>query len=329
MKKLLAILSAAALLCAVGCGCGTDGAQQDVTEQAVTTAQAIPAAEDFEDEVALPQENNGGSTTKPVIETTASTTAFQRSSIMQELATIPQTPPQTDPPAEETPAETEQAEPGEQAEQPEQPAMEASTTAKPEETTAKPTAELLESSVLKHIQSGTYTITVSAFGKDHDSNDKVSKIVRGGAAAYFLTFPAQNMTVKVFPSDGKYYMTMSGKYCELTKSQYDHLASCFNNAFCDFTALRGQFQTSETVREGLRKYTREDYTVGGKDLSLWYSGGSLFKLEMATENGTESLPTTVTGTAESFYFTPDASAEAVGYADLESAAMLIELFFGA
>ena len=312
------------LLCAAGCD--LSGPEQKETTERATVETAVPAAAEAEDDVALPKENEGGSTTAPVITSTTvvPTTAFQRSAIMQELANTPEEPePPTTAPEQEPETQAAEENPAEQPEQTQ------TTTTKPEETTKAPSAELLERSVLKHIQSGNYTITVSAFGKDHKNEDKIYKIMRGGETAYYVTIPAAKLTFKVFPSDGKYYLATNSQYCELTRSQYDHLCSTLNNAFCDFTALRNKYQQTETVRQGLRKYTREDYSVGGKALSLWYSGGALFKMEMETSDGTESLPTTVSGAADSKYYTLGSQLTQSEYSEMESLVQLAELFFGA
>ena len=310
----------AALLAAL-CSCGKTAAPAAQPTEPEST-QAVPAAA-VEDDVALPQENDGASTTIAVVGSTmpvVPSTEFRPAAILQEIETAPQTPAPTDPPTEATTAPANEA-----VTEAEAPA--ATTTTKPEETTKAATAELLQSSVLAPIQSGTYTETISAFGKDKNQNDKLYKIVRNGQTAYYFTIPDVNLTFKVFPSDGKYYLATPTQYCELTKSQYDHFCSTFNNAFINFSAL--QYQKTETVREGLRKYTREDFTVGGKTLSLWYNSGSLFKMEMDTDEGKQSLPMTVSGGADARYYTLGDGLEQVDYAALESIGQFADLFFGA
>ena len=321
---MILVLSAVAALV---CGCGKTVPVSQTTEPE-TTAQAVSVPAQNEDDVALPQDNVGGSTTAAVVSPAAAgtTSAFQQSAIMQALATAPQTPVTTEPPTETTTAPAGDETPSEAPSEANDPAA-ATTTTKPEETTKAATAELLHSSVLKHINSGNYTETISAFGKDKSSDDKLSKIVRGGQTAYYLTIPAAGLTFKVFPSGGKYYLATTGKYCELTKAQYDGICKTFGNAFPNFSAL--QYKKTETVREGLRKYTREDFTLGSTPLSLWYSGGALFKMEMDTGEGTQSLPITVTGAADAGYFNLAEGLEKVDYAAVESLVQLSELFFGA
>ena len=315
------VLASVAVL---ACGCGKTAAPTAQTTEPETTAQAAVPAVDDEDDVALPMDYVGGSTTTAVV---ASTTAFQKSAIMQELATAPQTPVETAPPAETTSAPAQDEPQTEAPSAAEQPAATTTTTTKPEPTTKAATAELLQSSVLKHIQSGSYTETISAFGKDKSSDDKLYKIVRNGQTAYYITIPAAGLTFKVFPSGGKYYLATPTKYTELTKAQFDAVCKSFSNAFINFSAL--QYQKTEQVREGLRKYTREDFTLGGKPVSLWYSNGALFKMEMDTGEGTESLPITVSGAANGSYFELGDGLEQVAYADLESLVQLAGLFFGA
>ena len=323
MKKILAFLAAAAVLCA--CGCGKQTAAEVETTGEETAAVQTVASSDLQEDFAMPAVNESGSTTAPVItQPTQPTTAFQQAPILQALEQAQNNPvTETTTQSAETTTQPESTLPGE--EQPsEAPAQSTtSTTAKPPETTQKAqTAELLQSAVLAPIGSGTYTMTISAFGKDHSSDDKLSKIVRGGETAYWITIPAAGLTYKVFPGGGKYYLATPSKYCELTKAQYDSVCRSFNNAFCNFSSLK--FKRSETVREGFKKYTVEYFDIGGSELSLWYDGGKLFKMQMAGE----SLPMTVSSGADGSYFTLDTSLEKVDYATLESLVSLAGAFFG-
>lgn len=316
MKKLLAIFAAAAILCA--CGCGKQAAQNETTEPVVTAPQT---AEQLDDDLALPAVNDSGSTTAPVVAgTTQPTTAFVQSPALQAIEQAQNAPEPTTTAAPEPtePAATEPAEPT-----PGEPTTQPTTQPTTEPTTQAPkTAELLQSAVLAPINSGTYTMTISAFGKDHSSDDKLVKIVRGGETAYWLTIPAASLTYKVFPNGGSYYLATPSKYCELTKAQYDAVCKSFNNAFCNFSALN--YQKTETVREGLKKYTCEYFDLNGATLVLWYNNGSLFKLQIAGE----SLPMTVSAGADDAYFTLNPSLEKVDYATLESLVSLAGAFFG-
>ncbi len=315
MKKILAVFAAAAILCA--CGCGKQTVQNMTTEP---DTAAATAAERLDDDLALPAVNDSGSTTAPVVaETTQPTTAFVQSPALQAIEQAQNVPETTTAAPEPTePAATEPADPA-VSEPASQPATEKPT----EPTTEAPKkAELLQSAVLAPINSGTYTMTISAFGKDHSDDDKLKKIVRGGETAYWITIPAAGLTYRVFPNGGKYYLATPSKYCELTKAQYDSVCKSFNNAFCNFSALK--YQKTETVREGLKKYTCEYFDLNGNTLVLWYANGSLFKLQVAGE----SLPMTVSGGADGGYFTLDPSLEKVDYATLESLVSLAGAFFG-
>ena len=316
MKKLLAIFAAAAILCA--CGCGKQAAQNETTEPVVTAPQT---AEQLDDDLALPAVNDSGSTTAPVVAgTTQPTTAFVQSPALQAIEQAQNAPEPTTTAAPEPtePAATEPAEPT-----PGEPTTQPTTQPTTEPTTQAPkTAELLQSAVLAPINSGTYTMAISAFGKDHSDKDKLVKIVRGGETAYWITIPDANLTYKVFSNGGSYYLATPGKYCELTKAQYDAVCKSFNNAFCNFSALN--YQKTETAREGLKKYTCEYFDLNGTTLVLWYNNGSLFKLQIAGE----SLPMTVSAGADDAYFTLDPSLEKVDYATLESLVSLAGAFFG-
>ena len=310
MKKILAFLAAAAVLCACGCGKQT-AANVQTTEAESAAAQTTQG--DLQEDFAQPAVNESGSTTAPVVAqpTTQPATVPQQAPILRALeqaqnnpapATTAQpeeTTTQPDAPQGETPSET----PGQ---------SETQTTVKPTEpTTVQQTPPLLPSAVLQPINSGTYTITISAFLKDKSSDDKLSKIVSGGQTAYWITVPATNLTFKVFPSGGKYYLATNTQYCELTKAQYNTVCNNLNAPFFNFSAL--QFKRSETVREGLKKYTVEYYDLGGSELALWYSGDSLIKVQMAGD----SLPMTVSGSAAGNYFTLDSGLKEATYQELE------------
>lgn len=319
MKKLLAVFAALAILCA--CGCGKQTAENETTEPA---SALLTTAAPLDDDLAMPAINESGSTTAPVVaDTTQPTTAFVQSSALKALEQAQKQPTTTTTAAPEStePAATEPAGQGD----PSPTESAAPTTEKPTETTtqAPKQAQLLQSAVLAPINTGTYTMTISAFGKDHASEDKLVKVVRGGETAYWITIPAANLTYKVFPSGGKYYLATPSNYCELTKAQYDSVCKSFNNAFCNFSALN--YQKTETAREGLKKYTCEYFDLGGTTLVLWYdNSGKLTKLAVAGE----TLPMTVTAGADDAYFTLDPSLEQVDYATLESLVSLAGAFFG-
>lgn len=312
MKKILAVFAAAAILCACGCSLQTE---QETTTEPVSAA-AETTAPQLDDDLALPAINESGSTTAPVVAKTTQppqTTAFVPAPALQVIEQAQTAPATTVPPTEPTTtAAPDVTEP------------DAPTTEKPTETTtqAPKTAELLQSAVLAPINSGTYTMTISAFGKDHSDSDKLSKIVRNGETAYWITIPDAGLTFKVFPSDGKYYLQTPSMHTELTKSQYDTVCKSFNNAFCNFPALK--YQKTETTREGLKKYTLEYFDVGDNSLVLWYSGGQLNRLQV----GDESLPMTVNTGADNAYFTLDSATEQVDYATLESLVSFAQMFFG-
>ena len=316
MRKVLALFAAAAILFA--CGCGTQTAPEATTEP---TLAELTTAPQLDDDLALPAINESGSTTAPVVAgTTQPTTAFVQSPALQALEQAQDAAPATTTttttaPTQDDPAATE---PNDQT-----PSETATTQAPTETTTQAPKkAEMLQSAVLAPIKSGTYTMTISAFGKDHSDEDKLVKLVRGNETAYWITIPAANLTYKVFPSDGSYFLATPSKYCELTKAQYDSVCRSFNNAFCNFEAL--QYQKTETVQEGLKKYTCEYFDFGESPLILWYSGGSLVKLEIEGE----SLPMTVNAGADNAYFSLEPSLEKVEYETLESLVSLASAFFG-
>lgn len=313
MKKVLAVLAAAAILCACGCSLQTNkNNAQQTTEPVSASGTAAPLQED---RPALPDVNDSGSTTAAVTDAPAESTTVLNND-------VPTTAPTTTAAPDTTTAAPTPTDPTKPTEKPTETAA-PTTTEKPTETTteAPKTAELLESAVLAPIRSGTYTMTVSAFGKDRSADDKLMKIVRGGETAYWITIPAAGLTYKVFPSGGKYYIATPSKYSELTKAQYDAVCKSFNNAFCNFSALK--YQKTDTAREGLKKYTREYFELAGNTVVLWYNNGSLFKLQVADD----SLPMTVSGGADSAYFTLDPSLEQVEYAQLESLVSLAGAFF--
>lgn len=275
-----------------------------------------------EDDLALPNGETPAQTTAPLVTKPTTTKKFQEAPIIQAIAGAQN----ATKPAQTTTTTTTTAP------QPDEPSA-AVSEAPPEEptttTTTKPAAspEMLNNYVLKHIHSGTYTETISAFGNDHSADDKLSKIVRNGQTAYWITIPAAGLTLKTFPMDGKYYLATPTKYCELTKAQYDSLCGSLGNAFCNFDAL--QYQKTEKVREGFRTSTCEYFDMNGNTLILWFSKNALTKMQLSTASGTESLPMSVTGSADSAYFTLNTDLEKVDYAALESLVSLATLFFGA
>lgn len=320
MKKALSYLLAAVLMGTVALctGCQKQTVAEPSTEGVVTEIAGTAQADDAQD-LALPNGEPPASTTAPLVTKPTTTKAFKESPIIQAIAgaqnaTKPATTATTAAQVEE-PTTVTAEEP-----QPEDP----TTT-----TTTKPAAspDMLNNYVLKYIHSGTYTETISAFGNDHSKDDKLTKVVRGGQTAYSITIPAAGLTFKTFPLDGKYYLATPTKYCELTKAQYDNLCGCLGNAFCNFDAL--QYQKTETVREGFRTSTCEYFDMNGNTLILWFSKNALTKMQLSTSSGTESLPMSVTGSADSAYFTLNTDLEKVDYAALESLVSLATLFFGA
>ncbi|MDD6061298.1 MAG: hypothetical protein PUB99_01625 [Oscillospiraceae bacterium] len=313
MKKLCSILMAAALLGTVAAFAGCDKAQVSApsTEPALTGIAATTQG-DLEDDLALPQSDKPASTTKPLVTAATTTKKFQEAPIMQAIADAQKT--TAAPTTTVTVPQTEN-----------EPASVPTTAA----TTTQPAGspDMLNNYVLQYIRSGTYTETISAFGNDHSSDDKLSKIVRDGQTAYWITIPAAGLTFKTFPMDGKYYLATPSQYCELTKSQYDSLCSTLGNAFCNFEVL--QYQKTESAREGLRTYTCEYFDMNGSTLVLWFSKNALTKMQLTTASGTESLPMSVSGSADSAYFTLDQSLENVEYAKLEPLVSLAGVFFGA
>lgn len=300
MKKILAFISAAAVIFACGCSVQSRVAQNVQDEDEFEQQTDLPGVN--QEDLALPAINDSGSTTAPVV-TSTTVPPVQTTQAPQPSETTPTTEPT---PTTELP---QTVQPSETITQPPQPSETTPTT----QPTTQPaqTAKLLQSAVLQPINSGTYTITISAFLKDQSSDDKLSKIVRGGQTAYWITVPATGLTFKAFPSDGKYYLATPTKYCELTKSQYSSICGNLNAPFFDFSTLK--FKRSETVREGLKKYTVEYFDLNGREAALWYSGNSLVKMQIDGE----SLPMTVSGSADSSYFTLGSGLEEVSYEELE------------
>ncbi len=188
------------------------------------------------------------------------------------------------------------------------------------------TSELLNKYVLAPINSGNFTMTISAFGEDKSPDDKLIKTVSGGKTAFWFSIPAANMSFKVFPSDGKYYLATESKYCELTKAQYDSCCATFNRGMYNFGGL--SYQQTETVRDGFSLYTCEQFkTADGKDCILWFNGNQLTKLELKIDGVSQSLPMTVSSSVNSNYFSLGADLEQVDYETLKSYIDLAGLFF--
>ena len=210
-----------------------------------------------------------------------------------------------------------------------QPTTESTTESTTAPTTAqKPqgTAELLNSSVLGPINSGSYTMTISAFGKDKSPDDKLIKTVSGGKTAFWFSVPAANMAFKIFPQDGKYYLATETMYCELTKEQYDTGCATFNRGMYNFSGLN--YQKTETVREGLSFYTCEHFkTSDGTDCVLWYKNNQLQKLEVVIDGASQSLPMTVSSSVNQNYFTLSAELQESDYETLKAYMDLAQLFF--
>lgn len=196
------------------------------------------------------------------------------------------------------------------------------------EPTTKPAAtpELLNKAVMPAIRSGTYTMMVSGFTKDKSPDDKLYKYVRGGQTAYYITIPATNLNFKVFPSDGKYYIVMGNKYCELTKEQYDRVCTSFSHGFADFNALK--YKKTETNREGLQKYTCEYFDVYGSEVVLWYKNDALYQMRMNTGSEVETLTINVSSGVNSAYFTLGEGLEETDYSSAESLIGIAATFFG-
>lgn len=305
---------AGALLAATAAFAGCDKAQvsEPSTEPALTGIAAT--TQNADDDLALPQSHAPASTTAPLVTSASTTKKFQEAPIMQAIANAQNAPTKPATTTTTTAAQTESE----------------STTAPatvPSTTQPAGSPDMLNNYVLRHIHSGTYTETISAFGNDHSSDDKLSKIVRGGQTAYWITIPAAGLTFKTFPLDGKYYLATPSQYCELTKSQHDSLCRSLGNAFCNFDAL--QYQKTENVREGLRTSVCEYFDMNGSTLVLWFSKNALTKMQLTTASGTETLPMTVSGSADSAYFTLDQGLEKVEYATLEALVSLAGVFFGA
>ncbi len=186
--------------------------------------------------------------------------------------------------------------------------------------------ELLNKYVLAPINSGNYTMTISAFGEDKSPDDKLVKTVSGGKTAFRFSIPAANMSFRVFPSDGKYYLASESKYCELTKEQYDSCCAIFNRGMYNFGGL--SYQQTETVRDGFSLYTCEHFkTSDGNDCILWFNGNQLAKLELKIDGVSQSLPMTVSSSVNSDYFRLGEGLEQVDYETVKSYIDLAGLFF--
>ena len=285
MKKLLAFLAAAAILFSCGCGsrqAGTD-AQTEPVSAPLTNAP-------IDEDMALPADVDDFSTTAPFVPPTTQSPMY-----------MPTTAPTTAAP------ETTTAAPA---------------TDKPTDPTEKPkTAENFEKRVVEPVNSGKYTMTLGAIGKDRKNEDKIVKTARDGETAYMVTVPAGNLNVRVFPNGGKYYAAIPGKYSELTKEQYDALSKRFDNAFGSVSAH--QYQDSKSVRERLRRYTIENFDLEGKPVSYWFENGSLFRREM---DGVYQ-PISVSNTAMNSYFDLEKFAEEIDGETMAPVLSLAGAFF--
>ena len=301
MKKLLAFLAAAAILFSCGCGsrqAGTD-AQTEPVSAPLTNAP-------IDEDMALPADVDDFSTTAPFVPATTQspmympTTTEPTTAAPETTTAAPATEKPTDPPATEPPA----------------------TEAPTEAPTEKPkTAENFEKRVVEPVNSGKYTMTLGAIGKDRKNEDKIVKTARDGETAYMVTVPAGNLNVRVFPNGGKYYAAIPGKYSELTKEQYDALSKRFDNAFGSVSAH--QYQDSKSVRERLRRYTIENFDLEGKPVSYWFENGSLFRREM---DGVYQ-PISVSNTAMNSYFDLEKFAEEIDGETMAPVLSLAGAFF--
>lgn len=214
-----------------------------------------------------------------------------------------------------------------------QPTTESTTQPTTKPTTTEPTtqqsagsAELLNKYVLSAINSGSYTMSISAFGEDKSPDDKLVKTVNGGKTAFRFSIPAAKMSFTVFPSEGKYYLATDIKYCEMTKAQYDNICATFNRGMYNFGGL--SYQKTESVRDGFSVYTCEHFkTSDGKDCVLWYNGNQLSKLELKMDGVSHSLPMTVSSSVNTDYFVLNEGLEQVDYETLKSYVDLAGLFF--
>lgn len=298
MKKLLAFFAAAAILFACGCG----SRQADTQTQTEPVSAALTDAS-IDEDLALPADGDGVSTTAPVVPETTQPTAAPTTA-------PPETTAAAEPPATEKPTETTTEKP-----------TETTTVPTTETTTEAPKAENFEKRVLGPINSGKYTMTLGAIGDDRKNEDKIVKSVRDGESAYWVTVPGINLSVRVFPNEGKYYAAIPGKYAELTKEQYDVLQKRFDGALLDLPSL--QYQKTESAREKLKRYTIETFDMGGKPVSFWYENGSLFRREM---DGIYQ-PIAISDTPMYSYFDLEQNAEQVDGETLASVISLAGAFF--
>ena len=288
----MAFLAAAVLLCACGCGQQTTAEVQTTETPTQPSGQVTINAQ--QEDLALPVADwNDSMTAQPT----------------DVPATVPE-PIATEPapvePVPTEPAPTEAAVPSETAAPP--------ATERPTETTTQGAkkAELLPSAVLAPINSGTYTMTVSAFLKDNSKEDQLKKFVRSGDKAYRLSIPSSNLDIRLFSDGGKYYLVASTQYCELTKAQFDELCGSLGNYFPDFSQMK--YQKTETSGKLLNKTTTEYFDYGGKTVALQYDKkGALTQIE---SDGV-TLPFTVKSGADSAVFSIPSNATQVEYADME------------
>lgn len=317
---MIAVLSVAVLLLSAS-ACGSRRDVQPETTVPETTQETTQT--DIEDDFAMPDLNESGSTTAPVI---AQTTA-PAAPVIQ-----PVTPPEA-PPSKQTPASETQtaAAPVSETQTTAAPASETQTSAtQPVETTAaltKTSPDLLNNSVLAPINSGNYTMTVTNFTeKNKSSDDKLIQSSRGDDKAYRVTVPSAKLDYRVFSDNGKYYLADGSKYTELTKEQFDSISTAMKNNFVQFNNL--QYEGTDEQREGLRNYTREHYTAGDADVTLWFRNKALDHVEIKAGGLQESLPMSVTGSADSSLFSLGESLEQVDYETLKSYADYTNLIFG-
>ncbi len=322
---MIAILSVAALLCASACG--KQAAQSETTSELQTTQPVTQA--NIEDDLALPGVNESGSTTAPVVvQSTAAPAvpaAVQQAPIMNVIADVQAAPPATQPPATQPP-QTEAAAESDTPDAPEAPDV-TTTTAPTTTQAAKSSPDLLNNSVLAPINSGTYTMSVSGFTKDKSPDDKLIKVSQGGNTGYRFAVPGVHFDYRVFSDGGKYYMADNNIYCELTKAQYDAVCGDLKNGFIQFNAL--QYQNTDETREGFTKYTREHFTAGNADVTLWYKNGALAKAEMKAGDVQDTLPMSVSGSADSGFFKLGEQLQPSTYENMKAYADFANMFFGA
>ena len=314
MKKMIAIASAAALLICLS-ACGSRTAQPETTTEAETTETTTFAS--VEDDLAMPDVYEGDATTEPI----AAQPIAPAIPADVPPATQPSAPetPATEAPAREAPADTTA------------PTSAPPTTAPPATDTttqlAKTSPELLNSSVLAPINSGNYTITVTSFtDKNKSADDKLVQSSKGSDKAYRVAVPSANLDYRVFSDNGKYYLADGSKYTELTKEQYDSLSNAMKSSFVQFNNL--DYQGTDEQREGLAKYTREHYKAGSADVTLWFRNKSLDRVEVKAGDMQESLPTTVSGSADENLFKLSDSMTQATYEDLKWYAEYTNLIFG-